>query len=466
MTPDAAAAALDSALLDTLLARAPVGFAFFDPELRYRRVNAALAEINGVPAEAHLGRTVQDVLPDQSLDVAAALRRVLATGEPLENVEVVGETPRAPGVRRTWLTSYYPVRPAASDNGKQGAPLPLLGLSAIVTEVSEQRRTEAARQAFEAERDEARRALGESETAYRLLADAMDDIVSLHDADGRFLYVSPSVERLTGFLPAELIGNVAYAFAHADDREPLRRDAHQAALAGGATPLVEWRRLKKDGTYLWQETRTRRVPGEAGRPDRLVCSSRDVSERKTAEHALRASQEQTRTFLRDILFSVSEGRLRLCDTPDDLPAPLAEQITGEPIALSVATLRAVRRRTVDAAIAAGLDAERWQDFVTGVGEASMNAVVHGGGSGEAVIGHQPGRVQVRIRDRGTGIAMERLHRATLERGFSSTGTLGHGFWMMLKTCDRVFLQTSPDGTTVVLEQEQTPPQPAWLRGRA
>ncbi len=61
--------------------------------------------------------------------------------------------------------------------------------------------------------------------------------------------------------------------------------------------------------------------------------------------------------------------------------------------------------------------------------------------------------------------MDRLHRATLERGYTTAGTMGHGFWMMLKTCDRIYLLTGTEGTTVVLEQDKTPPEPAWLQDR-
>src|SRR3954470_20618236 len=54
------------ALLDTLFATAPVGLAFFDTQLRYVRINAALAEINGLSVEESLGKTVQEVLPEAS----------------------------------------------------------------------------------------------------------------------------------------------------------------------------------------------------------------------------------------------------------------------------------------------------------------------------------------------------------------------------------------------------------------
>ena len=96
----------------------------------------------------------------------------------------------------------------------------------------------------------------------------------------------------------------------------------------------------------------------------------------------------------------------------------------------------------------------------------MNAVVHAGG-GEARIFHDGGRtIQVWLEDHGSGISEERLHLATLERGFTTAGSWGHGFWMMLKLADRVWLHTGQDGTTVVLEQERERPAPDWFESTA
>ena len=93
----------------------------------------------------------------------------------------------------------------------------------------------------------------------------------------------------------------------------------------------------------------------------------------------------------------------------------------------------------------------------------MNAVVHGrGGTGE-ICSNAQGTVQVWVTDTGQGISMEHLPRATLERGYTTAGTLGHGFWLMLNTVDRVWLLTGPSGTTIVLEQDRMAPAPAWLR---
>src|SRR5437764_739085 len=83
-------------LLDALFANAPVGLGLWDRELRYQRLNAALAEMNGLPIEAHLGRTVAEALPELDASVGATARRVLETGVPSIDVEVHGQTAAAP----------------------------------------------------------------------------------------------------------------------------------------------------------------------------------------------------------------------------------------------------------------------------------------------------------------------------------------------------------------------------------
>jgi PAS domain S-box-containing protein len=123
--------------LATIYHSAPVGLAFVDTQLRFVGVNDCLAEINGVPAEAHLGRTIREVLPHLADAIEPMYHRVLLTGEPVIDVEVHGTTASRPGIERTWLISRYPVKDA------QGA---ILGVSTVVQETTERKQIEQTRQ--------------------------------------------------------------------------------------------------------------------------------------------------------------------------------------------------------------------------------------------------------------------------------------------------------------------------------
>lgn len=134
-------------------------------------------------------------------------------------------------------------------------------------------------------------ALAESEAKYRLLAECIDDIVCLQDLDGTALYYSASTEKALGFAPSELVGKDVFALTHPDDLERLAGDAYLAVLRG-ETPLVEWRCRRKDGSYIWVETHTTLLRNDAGVPDRLLSVTRDIEARKSAEEALRQSEER------------------------------------------------------------------------------------------------------------------------------------------------------------------------------
>lgn len=97
------------ALLESLLKNAPVGFAFFDKEHRYIRINETLAELNGIAAQDHIGKTIEELLPENAKVVVPVINSVMTTKEPVLNLEVTGETPREPGITRYWLTGFYPV---------------------------------------------------------------------------------------------------------------------------------------------------------------------------------------------------------------------------------------------------------------------------------------------------------------------------------------------------------------------
>lgn len=95
--------------LTVLYETAPVGLGFLDHGLRYVRLNQALAEINGVSIQAHIGRLANEVNPELAKIIEPLMTQVLASREPLLHVELKGHRPKDSNDERFWIASFYPV---------------------------------------------------------------------------------------------------------------------------------------------------------------------------------------------------------------------------------------------------------------------------------------------------------------------------------------------------------------------
>lgn len=129
----------DLALSIRLVSQSPIGLGVMDTELRYVLVNPVLARVDGLPADAQVGRVVSEALPFANEDsIESDMRRVLATGIPLLDRFVVGRTPDESDQDHAWSVSFYRLE----DPGGQ-----VLGLATSVVDVTEQHRaaTDAAR---------------------------------------------------------------------------------------------------------------------------------------------------------------------------------------------------------------------------------------------------------------------------------------------------------------------------------
>ncbi|HSK17504.1 MAG TPA: PAS domain S-box protein [Longimicrobiales bacterium] len=136
-----------------------------------------------------------------------------------------------------------------------------------------------------------RAALQQMEERYRLFADNVQDLISLHDQAGAFLYVSPSATQLLGYAPDELVGQSVYDLVVPEDVTKLR-EAHEAiARREGGAPAV-YRVRRRDGAIIWCETRARVAMNEhTGVPWRIVAVTRDITERHAFEQHLMQSHK-------------------------------------------------------------------------------------------------------------------------------------------------------------------------------
>lgn len=147
------------------------------------------------------------------------------------------------------------------------------------------------------ERKKAEETLRESENRYRLLAENSNDVIWTMSLDGRFTYVSPSVYQLRGYTPDEVL-NQRMEDAICPSSLPLIMKELAQALEETkkgmkhATPYFEIEQPCKNGGTVWTETTARLVVDTKNQPVSIVGTTRDITERKKAEEALRQSEER------------------------------------------------------------------------------------------------------------------------------------------------------------------------------
>jgi signal transduction histidine kinase len=124
------------AMLDSMLANAPIGFAFFDRQRRFVRVNRVLANIRDLRVASHVGGSVNDVFSGQAAAlITDRIGEVFEHGRTVQNVELVDEENTDHAGQRSWLTNLYPVRTESDTIRWAGM---------ILVETTERRRVEEA----------------------------------------------------------------------------------------------------------------------------------------------------------------------------------------------------------------------------------------------------------------------------------------------------------------------------------
>ncbi|MEW9051406.1 MAG: PAS domain S-box protein [Neobacillus sp.] len=128
------------------------------------------------------------------------------------------------------------------------------------------------------------------EQKYRLLAEHSSDVITSHDEDFSFQYISPSVENLLGYYPEEMYSMDPRSLIHQEDLKEIVD--HQSYNLTDNSVLVTYRCRKKDGTYTWLETTIKAICEEdSGRVKEIISVSRDISRRIDTNERLRKSEK-------------------------------------------------------------------------------------------------------------------------------------------------------------------------------
>jgi PAS domain S-box-containing protein len=287
----------DSALLATLLREAPIAFAFFGSDLRFRRVNQTLARWRGLDQSEHIGRTPSEIWPGPLADRAeSAVRQVLAEDQPLlESDQAVtfpvpaqdgaqpsardGQDPAADGAAapaagtgapgaaspsaasqqfRHWAFSWFPSHDPDGD---------ITGVALIAVDITD--------------RQNSQEAVRRSEERYRSLVQAGAQVVWVTTPTGEIAEDSPEWRWITGQSAEEFRGSGWLDAIHPEDRDRVERDWRDC-ISTGKVFDARYRVRTKTGSYRHFDVRA--VPIERdGRIVEWVGASTDVTGQREAE---------------------------------------------------------------------------------------------------------------------------------------------------------------------------------------
>jgi len=143
--------------------------------------------------------------------------------------------------------------------------------------------------------------LYESEQPFRYLAKNSNDLFVIIDIDGKVTYVSDSIERITGFVPAEVLGLSSFQLMHPDDVDRLSQILSELVTLPGEMVQDEFRFQKKGEGWIHLEamvTNYLHEPSIKG----IVLNIRDITAHKKAEEELKNSKE----LLQDLVDAIPD----------------------------------------------------------------------------------------------------------------------------------------------------------------
>ncbi len=268
--------------LDAVLAHAPIGYGFVDRDYAYAQVNGELTRIFGVRNEYITARPVTEFPPLNTKPAIAAIRKVFESGESISNLELVREPADGdPEALRAWLAGFFPVR---NERGE----VEVVGVALL--DIAKHKKAE--------------RALAESERKFRVVTNAMPQLVWSNRPDGTFDFYNDQCVEFAGTPPDADWKDLL----HPQDYDRTR-DAWLHSLATGEPYEMEYRFRNRHGEYHWFLARALPVHNDEGEIERWFGTATDITEIVVARTAEMAAANEK---LREEIFehALSEERLR------------------------------------------------------------------------------------------------------------------------------------------------------------
>ena len=154
----------------------------------------------------------------------------------------------------------------------------------MITDITEQKKAEIA--------------LKESEEKYRLMVETSNDLVLTFTIDEKLVYVSPSIKNMLDYNPSDLVGHAFGELVHPDDIQSLRQAIQRNIKNGSQTPGGnEYRVRHASGEWRWHVASGNAMFDADGKFINFTAIAKDITERKNAEIALQASENNFRASI-------------------------------------------------------------------------------------------------------------------------------------------------------------------------
>jgi len=281
---------------------APVGLAFLTLDCRYLQINQRLTEICGISVADHIGRSVRETVPQVAEQVETLVQTIARTGEPITGVEVRGQRTDKLNADHIWITNWHPLK---NSEGR------IIGVNVVAEDITERKRAEAVLAASE-------KALRESETRFRELADNISQFAWTADTDGRRYWFNKRWHDYAGTTLEEMQGFGWKKLHHPDHLGRVERGIRQSFK--GDAPWEDTFPLRgREGKYRWFLSRALPIRDEAGKVVRWFGTNTDITEQLEAEKALRELNEtlenrvEAQTRERFQIWNVSQDLLLVTD---------------------------------------------------------------------------------------------------------------------------------------------------------
>ncbi len=256
--------ALREARLNAFFVSAPLGLTIVDRELKFIQINELLAEINGISVEKHLGKTVGEVLPHIAPNIEPLYQQVLATNQPILNIELSSASITQHQVMRDFLVSYFPIP------GEDNIPA---GVGGVLIEITALKRAETA--------------LREREEAFRAIFENAAVGIAQISTDSSFLNVNQQFCQIVGYSKSQLLQLKCSEITHPDSSGEYLDYCHQFANNQIDVFSMEKAFIRKDRKVVWTNLTASVIRESSGEVKYIIGVIEDISARKYAEKQMR-----------------------------------------------------------------------------------------------------------------------------------------------------------------------------------